>query len=267
MALILSGTDGVSDVDGSAATPAVRGSDTNTGIFFPAADTIAFAEGGAEVARITNTAAWSFGSSGTATGTNGQVLTSAGSGAAPTWASPPAAGSMIFISSVTASNSATINFTGIGSTYDVYAIQIVKALPATDGAALRMRTSTNNGSSYDAGASDYDYVQSIGVLSGGTYAFANTGATDSFMRISFSIGNAANELGFNGWVYLWKPSDATYFSASYSGNGVDGDSQIYVVDQGMGRRLTAADVDAVRFLMSSGNITSGTFRLYGIKNS
>jgi hypothetical protein len=52
MALILSGTDGVSDVDGSAATPAVRGSDTNTGMFFPAADTIAFAEGGVEAMRL-----------------------------------------------------------------------------------------------------------------------------------------------------------------------------------------------------------------------
>jgi hypothetical protein len=52
MSLILSGTDGLSDVDGSAATPALRGTDANTGIFFPAADTIAFAEGGAEVMRI-----------------------------------------------------------------------------------------------------------------------------------------------------------------------------------------------------------------------
>jgi hypothetical protein len=52
MSLILSGTDGLSDVDGSASTPAIRGTDTNTGIFFPAADTIAFAEGGAEVARF-----------------------------------------------------------------------------------------------------------------------------------------------------------------------------------------------------------------------
>jgi hypothetical protein len=52
MSLILNGTNGVSDVDGSASTPAVRGTDTNTGIFFPAADTIAFAEGGAEVARF-----------------------------------------------------------------------------------------------------------------------------------------------------------------------------------------------------------------------
>jgi hypothetical protein len=52
MSLILSGTDGLSDVDGSAATPAIRGTDTNTGIFFPAADTIAFSEGGVEAMRI-----------------------------------------------------------------------------------------------------------------------------------------------------------------------------------------------------------------------
>jgi hypothetical protein len=40
---------------GSAAAPAITTSgDTNTGIFFPAADTIAFAEGGAEAMRITS---------------------------------------------------------------------------------------------------------------------------------------------------------------------------------------------------------------------
>ena len=52
MSLILSGTDGLSDVDGSVATPAIRGTDANTGIFFPAADTIAFSEGGVEAMRI-----------------------------------------------------------------------------------------------------------------------------------------------------------------------------------------------------------------------
>jgi len=52
MSLILSGSNGVSDIDGSASTPAIRGADANTGIFFPAADTIGFAEGGAEVMRI-----------------------------------------------------------------------------------------------------------------------------------------------------------------------------------------------------------------------
>ena len=52
MTLVLNGTTGVSAVDGSAATPAIQGNDSNTGMFFPAADTIAFAEGGAEVARF-----------------------------------------------------------------------------------------------------------------------------------------------------------------------------------------------------------------------
>lgn len=48
MTLILSGTDGLSDIDGSASTPAIRGTDANTGIYFPGADRIGFAEGGAQ---------------------------------------------------------------------------------------------------------------------------------------------------------------------------------------------------------------------------
>jgi len=63
MSLILNGTDGLSDVDGTAATPAIRGTDANTGIFFPAADTIAFSEGGAEAMRIDSSGNVGIGSS------------------------------------------------------------------------------------------------------------------------------------------------------------------------------------------------------------
>jgi hypothetical protein len=52
MPLTISGSTGIAGVDGSASTPAVQGTDTNTGIFFPAADTIAFGEGGSEAMRI-----------------------------------------------------------------------------------------------------------------------------------------------------------------------------------------------------------------------
>jgi hypothetical protein len=52
MSVIINGDTGVSGVDGSASTPSFQGTDTNTGIFYPAADTIAFAEGGTEVMRI-----------------------------------------------------------------------------------------------------------------------------------------------------------------------------------------------------------------------
>lgn len=53
MSVVIDGTTGISGNDGSAATPALRGDDANTGMFFPAADTIAFSEGGTEVMRIT----------------------------------------------------------------------------------------------------------------------------------------------------------------------------------------------------------------------
>lgn len=52
MPVTINGSTGIAGTDGSAATPAVQGTDTNTGMFFPAADTIAFAEGGTEVMRI-----------------------------------------------------------------------------------------------------------------------------------------------------------------------------------------------------------------------
>lgn len=131
MPITINGTTGIAGVDGSAGTPAVQGADTNTGMFFPAADTIAFAEGGAEVLRINSSAqvefqdgtaslptvtnsgdlntgfyfpeadgvsvatggserfrvgpSGQFGIGGATYGTSGQVLTSGGSGAAPSW--------------------------------------------------------------------------------------------------------------------------------------------------------------------------------------
>jgi len=54
MALNINGTTGISGVDGSVSAPAVTGTDSNTGITFPAADTIKFSTGGVERMAITN---------------------------------------------------------------------------------------------------------------------------------------------------------------------------------------------------------------------
>ena len=54
MALNINGTTGISGVDGSVSAPAVTGTDSNTGITFPAADTIKFSTGGVERISITN---------------------------------------------------------------------------------------------------------------------------------------------------------------------------------------------------------------------
>ena len=52
MAITINGTTGIAGVDGSAATPAVQGADTNTGVFYPAADTVGVSTGGTERMRI-----------------------------------------------------------------------------------------------------------------------------------------------------------------------------------------------------------------------
>ena len=54
MPLNINGTTGISGVDGSVSAPAVTGTDSNTGITFPSADTIKFSTGGVERMSITN---------------------------------------------------------------------------------------------------------------------------------------------------------------------------------------------------------------------
>jgi hypothetical protein len=52
MTVTINGTSGIAGVDGSAGTPAIQGADTNTGVFFPAADTVAIGTGGSERMRV-----------------------------------------------------------------------------------------------------------------------------------------------------------------------------------------------------------------------
>jgi hypothetical protein len=77
MSLILSGSDGLSDVDGTAATPAIRGTDANTGISF-GTDTVTISTGG--VARVTTDASGNVGigtdSPGAKLDVNGEIRTS-----------------------------------------------------------------------------------------------------------------------------------------------------------------------------------------------
>lgn len=52
MPIVINGSTGISGTDGSASTPAIQGSDTNTGMYFPGADRIGFAEGGVQVGEF-----------------------------------------------------------------------------------------------------------------------------------------------------------------------------------------------------------------------
>jgi hypothetical protein len=300
--LILSGTEGVSDVDGSAATPAVRGADANTGIFFPAADTIAFAEGGVEVARITNTAAWSFGASGTATGTNGQVLTSAGSSAAPAWQTPtvtspagstgqvqinnagafgavgsgttgqvltsqgtgaapvfatPSVGALVLLQSVTASNSATVELTSISSTYDNYLI-VASNISHTGTSNHQMRVRMS-GSWVSA---NYNYHLANPSFNSPAYSAVNSGDAT---QVVVATGGFGDNGTLNYEMFLFNLNSTTR-KKSFAWQGANNDdSRSYV--GGAGNYFSLNAITGVQFFAASGNIVTGTFRLYGIANS
>jgi hypothetical protein len=62
MPVVINGTTGISGVDGSASVPTLVGGDSNTGIYFPSADTIGFSEGGVQVGEFDASANFKFNS-------------------------------------------------------------------------------------------------------------------------------------------------------------------------------------------------------------
>ena len=62
MAIVIDGTSGISGVDGSAGTPAVQGTDTNTGIYYSAADTVDVATGGVQRGQFDSSGNFKFNS-------------------------------------------------------------------------------------------------------------------------------------------------------------------------------------------------------------
>jgi len=234
------------------------------------AGTLAIARGGTNSTATPTTGGAAYGTGSafafTSSGTSGQVLTSNGT-SAPTWATPAAGGSWIYISSVTASNSASVAFTsGIDSTYNRYVIVGSKIIPATDRVELRMRSSSNGGSSYDSGASDYRMErQRIDI---------QTIQTNSdHMKVATEIPSASSSYAplvagasFN--IFFDKLTDTSYHKNFHV------EAWNYFIDSGIyetyfnnTKRAGTSAINALQFFFSSGNIASGTFTLYGIKNS
>jgi hypothetical protein len=198
-----------------------------------------------------------------AAGTSGQVLKSNGA-SAPSWITP-SSGALVFISSATASSSATIDFTGLSSTYDVYVVEIVSAVPAT-GSYLYMRSSSNNGSSYDTSGYEYSGIGTQ-TTNGNVNVDSSYGAA-ALMPVSFNggpISTTASDSGCSGFVYIMNPAAANYTQFLVSENHYGGSGGIQ--SHGTGIKKSTTPVNAIRFYANSGNIASGTFRLYGIANS
>jgi hypothetical protein len=195
-----------------------------------------------------------------ADGTAGQLLKTDGSGVLSFVAG--GSGALTFITSATASASATLDFTGL-SNYSYILFVLNDIVPATDNTRLTIRTSTDNGSTYDSAATDYKYAVQ-GILSSATTSnIASTG--DAEYEICSGVGNAANE-SVSGDVKLFNPTGTSYgkIHSRVVSIGATGEPGAFT---GVGLRVTGADVDAIRFLFLSGNIASGSIYVYGLSKT
>lgn len=177
----------------------------------------------------------------------------------------------VLLDTQTASASASLDFTtGIDSTYDRYELEIVDLVPATDAVSLYLRVSTDGGSSYKSGASDYDWAHyRIGAGVATATSGPEYGSGNAFIRPSGTstqgLGNAATDAAYNGLIRFTSPDDAAraqqfQYDAVYGGAG--GNTR-RLMGSGMYRAATA--INGLRLLMSSGNITSGYAKLYGVR--
>jgi len=176
-----------------------------------------------------------------------------------------------FIATDDLSNDTVSNFTAFSSgDFDAYYFLLQNVVPANDGISLQLRTSTDGGANYDSGASDYAWAFSRNDASGGSGGVTQSGlydSSDTRIRLANLVGGAAGESGVSGIVYIYGPHLAAETFVTYQLMYKDNGAGSYASISGGGVRLSAADVNAVQFLFSTGNLESGTISMYGISNT
>jgi len=182
-------------------------------------------------------------------------------------------GALNLISTQTASGSSTISFTsGIDSTYDEYVFKFYNIHPSTDDKKFEFNMSVDTGSNYNV-AKTTTWFQAYHAENDAGAALAYNTSVDlaqgtGFQTISGNVG-IVSDSNVGGYLYLFNPSSTTFvkhFIASAVTNTSGTPSYVqnaYIAGYGN----TTSAVDAIQFKMDTGNIDSGTIKLYGIKDS
>jgi hypothetical protein len=136
---------------------------------------------------------------------------------------------------------------------------------SSDGGSIVVQFSTNGGSSYDSGVSDYSYAS---MAHGAAVPFANTGDDTAeaiyLLGGSASQGASANEFGLTGELEVFHCSSASFYTRLHGTLTYDSTSGNLVVGVTAGRRNALQDTDAFRFTTSSGNLASGEIEMWGV---
>lgn len=170
-------------------------------------------------------------------------------------------GGLTLLEEHTASSSATLDFTSfISVTYDEYIFEFINIIPDTNAVALWMRMSTDGGATYDTSGIYYWDALSFHEAASGL----NGSQTDSKVVIGFSSSTTAS-YALNGSIRFFNPGSTIFKSLQGSTVGRVSNADAHLLQwiiAAVYKSTTA--VNAVRFLDSSGSITSGTIRVYGV---
>jgi hypothetical protein len=184
-----------------------------------------------------------------------------------------ATGSMVLLSSQTASNSASISFTtGIDSTYKEYQFWFINVHPRTDLVNFQFNLSTDSGSNYNVtktttNFSSYHYENDLAADVSYVGA-ADLAQSTAFQKLtSYDIFSNAADSSVSGSMQLFNPSSTTYvkhfISAVHSMQ--DDSARPFTLQTNVaGYGNTTSAVNAIQFKMTSGNM-DGDILMYGIK--
>ena len=197
----------------------------------------------------------------TSAGTSGQVLTSSGSGA-PTWATP-SSGAMTLISTKTASNSASLEWTGL-SGYDNYLVIFQNCVPAGDDYFV-MLVGTGAGPTYVTSG----YQSAVyGVDYGGSFGNGGWNGSVRFFLHNTAQAVKASGTGISGFSYvsgMTSGKTTTQVSQCSYINALSTTNQSTSNSGGTLSSNTTAKT-ALKIYFTGSNITSGTASLYGISS-
>ncbi len=172
------------------------------------------------------------------------------------------AGALVLLEQHTASASSSLDFTTfISSTYDDYLIEGIGLVPATNATDLRLEIGTGAGPTYDTG-NTYEWIGNGWGTDGG--AHTNVGSS-GIAKIFNSMSNTAG-YGFGTFSLRASNLQSTALRKIFHGTSqfVTSAPRNVTATYGMSWVTTGTVVTALRFIMSSGNITSGTIRIYGL---
>jgi hypothetical protein len=174
-------------------------------------------------------------------------------------------GDWTVVSSSTSLTGSSLNLTSLSK--GNHLIKFKNWQPATTTVQLRMRGSTDNGSSYET--SNYQYVIWTQDNSANLF-FQNSNVASEIRLTNDGVeveDPSTTQYGINGWVRLYdanvasRPMRVIFESVYHSGAGTHGVTRNYVsattADDGAGGRTD--EIDAVQFYWSSGNFTSGDY--------